>query len=205
MCGGTRSRRGVRGAQRGVEPGCLGSVVGVVSLGVVGREVCELLRRYDVDVQAYDPFATAETFDHLGVRAVALDELFATSDVVTLHTPSLPETRKLIDGRLLSSMKSDATLVNTSRGAVVDEPALIEVLRGRPDLFALLDVTDPEPAEEGSPLFTLPNVVLTPHLAGSLGRERRRLGRCVADELARFAHGEPLRWAVSAEASPRLA
>jgi phosphoglycerate dehydrogenase-like enzyme len=128
---------------------------------------------------------------------VGLPELFATSDVVSLHAPLLPATRGMIDDKLLSTMKPDATLVNTARGGLIDEPALIDVLTRRPDLFAVLDVTDPEPPVAGSPLFTLPNVVVTPHLAGSLGAERRRQGQAMADELERFVTGEPLRHEVT--------
>jgi phosphoglycerate dehydrogenase-like enzyme len=88
-------------------------------------------------------------------------------------------------------MKNDATLINTARGALIDEEALVTVLGERPDLFAVLDVTDPEPPLPGSPLFSLPNVVVTPHLAGTLNTERRRQGRLMASELARYVAGEP--------------
>lgn len=96
-------------------------------------------------------------------------------------------------------MKPGATLVNTARGALVREAELIEVLQRRPDLSTVLDVTDPEPAASDSPLRSLPNVVLSPHIAGSLGPERRRLGRLVVSELRRFLAGKPLRWEITAE------
>jgi hypothetical protein len=98
-----------------------------------------------------------------------------------------------------------ATLVNTARGGLIDEDALVAVLRARPDLFAVLDVTDPEPPVPGSPLFTLPNVVVTPHLAGSLGAERRRQGRMMAEELARYCAGEPLEHEVTESGLERSA
>ncbi|WP_206670903.1 hydroxyacid dehydrogenase [Streptomyces sp. CB01881] len=175
--------------------------VGVLSLGAIGRLVCERLRDYDVRVVAHDPYVPAPT----GVRPVGLDELFATADVVSVHTPLTAETRGLVGRRLLASMKPGATLVNTARGAVLDEPALLAVLAERPDLFAVLDVTDPEPAVPGSPLFTLPNVMVTPHLAGSLALERRRLGDLVVGEFERWTAGEPLRWALDADAYERMA
>jgi phosphoglycerate dehydrogenase-like enzyme len=194
-----------RAAQRTTVPGCYGSVVGVVSLGAIGTAVCERLAGYDLCVQAYDPFADPALAERLSARMTGLEELFATSDVVTVHTPLLPGTHGLVGESLLASMKPGATLINTARGAIVDEPALLRVLTQRPDLFAVLDVTDPEPPEEGSPLFTLPNVVVTPHIAGSLGAERRRMAALVADELQRFTRGEPLRWAVSQEQAERMA
>jgi phosphoglycerate dehydrogenase-like enzyme len=174
------------------EPGANGSVVGLISLGATGRATARLLARHDLVLQAYDPFVDPSVASSLGVRLVSLEELFATSDVVSLHAPVVDETRKIVDTSLLSAMKSDATLINTARGALIDEDALIATLQDRPDLFAVLDVTDPEPPVPGSPLFSLPNVVVTPHLAGTLNTERRRQGRLMAEELARYVAGEPL-------------
>ncbi|MFB6888618.1 hydroxyacid dehydrogenase [Kitasatospora sp. NPDC056327] len=185
----------------GRAPGAYGATVGVLSLGATGRLVCERLAGYDLRVVAHDPYAEPPP----GVRAVGLEELFATADVVSVHTPLVPETRGLVGRRLLTSMKPGATLVNTARGAVLDEPALLAVLAERPDLFAVLDVTDPEPPVPGSPLFTLPNVVVTPHLAGSQALERRRLGDLVVGEFERWTLGEPLRWALDRRAYERMA
>ncbi|GAB2567108.1 hydroxyacid dehydrogenase [Kribbella endophytica] len=174
------------------EPGANGSVVGLMSLGATGRAAARLLGRHELVLQTYDPYVDPAVAASLGVRLVSLEELFATSDVVSLHAPVLPATRKVVDTELLRSMKPDATLINTARGALIDEDALIAVLQERPDLFAVLDVTDPEPPLPGSPLFTLPNVVVTPHLAGTLNTERRRHGRLMAEELARYVADEPL-------------
>ncbi|MEV6283036.1 hydroxyacid dehydrogenase [Kribbella sp. NPDC051770] len=174
------------------ELGANGSVVGLLSLGATGRATARLLSRHDLVLQTYDPYVDPAVAAALGVRLVSLDELFATSDVVSLHAPVLDATRKLVSTDLLRSMKPDATLINTARGALIDEDALIAVLTERPDLFAVLDVTDPEPPLPGSPLFALPNIVVTPHLAGTLNTERRRHGRLMAEELARYVAGEPL-------------
>jgi phosphoglycerate dehydrogenase-like enzyme len=174
------------------EPGASGSVIGLMSLGTTGRATARLLGRHDLVLQAYDPYVDPAVAAALGVRLVSLEELFATSDVVSLHAPVLPETRKVVGFELLRAMKQDATLINTARGALIDEDALIAVLQERPDLFAVLDVTDPEPPSPGSPWFSLPNVVVTPHLAGTLNTERRRQGQLRAEELARFVAGEPL-------------
>jgi phosphoglycerate dehydrogenase-like enzyme len=123
---------------------------------------------------------------------MSLEELFESSEVVSLHAPLLSETEGMVLGSHLASMKRNATLINTSRGAIVREAVMVETLEERPDLWAVLDVTHPEPPEPGSRLYDLPNVVLRPHIAGSLGSECRRMGRLVVDELRRYVAGESL-------------
>lgn len=172
--------------------GAYGSTVGIVSLGAIGRMVAERLRAYDVHVIAFDPFASAEVAQALNVTLVSLDEVFQRSDVITCHTPWLPETVNMIDGRLFRQMKHAASFINTARGAVINEPDLIATLQARPDIFAVLDVTYPEPPPPDSPLYTLDNVLLTPHIAGSMNDECRRMGRMMVDELHRWLTGEPL-------------
>jgi phosphoglycerate dehydrogenase-like enzyme len=178
-------------------PGTYGSTIGLISLGAVGRLVAERLHHFDLRVLAYDPLVSEEESARLGVARAPLKDLFERCDVVSLHAPLLPETRGMVTGAHLAAMKRGATFINTARGAVVREGELIDVLRHRPDLQALLDVTDPEPPAPTSPLRTLPNVVLTPHVAGSIGRERRRLGRMMAEEVERFIRGEALRWEIT--------
>lgn len=180
-------------------PGVYGSTVGIISLGLIGRRVCEMLRPFDLRVIAYDPFAAPEAAAALGVELVALDELFQRADVVSLHTPWLPETERLITGAHFAAMKPNAAFINTARGAIVAEDEMIAVLQQRRDIQAVLDVTYPEPPAPGSLLYTLPNVVLTPHIAGSLNGECRRMGRMMVDELRRFCNGQPLQWAVTRE------
>jgi phosphoglycerate dehydrogenase-like enzyme len=191
--------------RQGQVPGAYGSTVGLVSLGMVGRLVRERLRPFDLRVVAYDPFVTPEEAHVLGVDLMSLEDLFASSDVVSLHVPLLPETEGMILGSHLASMKRNATLINTSRGAVVREAEMVEVLGERPDLWAVLDVTHPEPPEPDSRLFDLPNVVLTPHIAGSLGNECRRMGRLVVDELRRYVAGEPLKHEITRERAALMA
>jgi phosphoglycerate dehydrogenase-like enzyme len=197
-------REGRLPAKRAV-PGLYGSTVGLVSLGMIGRMVAERLRAYEVKVIAYDPFVKAEAAVALGVELVGLDEVFARADVVSLHTPWLKETEKMIQGRHFALMKRDATFINTARGAVVDEAGMIEVLQERTDLMAVLDVTYPEPPKPGSPLYTLPNVVLTPHIAGSLNQECRRMGRYAVEECRRYVRGEKLQWQVTEAMAATLA
>jgi phosphoglycerate dehydrogenase-like enzyme len=175
------------------------STVGLVSLGAVARHLVGLLKNFNLRIIAYDPMMSPEKARAMGVELRSLDEVFSEADVVSIHTPWLPETERLIRGRHLESMRFNSTLINTSRGAVIAEDEMIEVLRRRPDLYALLDVTHPEPPDPASPLFTLPNVLLTPHLAGTIWSECRRLGRMTIDELERYRAGKPLQGEVTRE------
>jgi phosphoglycerate dehydrogenase-like enzyme len=185
--------------------GAYGSTVGLVSLGRIARLVVRQLQDSDLKFVAYDPLATAEDAERLGVRLVSLKELFQISNVVSVHSPLLPETRGMIGRALLGSMRKNASLINTARGAVIDQDALTDILRERPDLFAVLDVTWPEPPPRESALYDLPNVVLTPHIAGSQDDECRRVGRAVAGDVRRYVCGQPLRGAVSRNQLPYIA
>lgn len=186
-------------------PGIYGATIGLLSLGHTGRLVAERLRRLDVSVIAYDPFVPADEARELGINLVTLDEVFANSDVVSCHTPLLPATTGLIRGHHFERMRPGASFINTARGAVIREDEMSAVLRSRPDLFAVLDVTCPEPPAADSPLRRLPNVILTPHIAGSLGREYQRLGRMVADEVERYLAGQPLHGEVTVGQIPLIA
>jgi phosphoglycerate dehydrogenase-like enzyme len=185
--------------------GAFGSMVGLISMGTIGRLVRERLRVLDVGVLVYDPFLTADQARQLQVEKVSLEELFTRSDVVSVHTPWLPETENLIRGCHLAALKDGAAFINTARGAVVHETELVEVLRVRPDVQAILDVTYPEPPAPDSPLRTLPNVFLTPHIAGSVGHEYRRLGRLMIEEFDRWKAGEPLWHAITRERAATMA
>ncbi|MCK9793004.1 hydroxyacid dehydrogenase [Isoptericola sp. 4D.3] len=176
--------------------------VGIVGASQVGRRVAELLRPFDLDVLVHSPELPPGPVPSMpGVRSAALEEVAARSDVLTLHQPLTPETAGMIDARVLGLLPDGATLINTARGGVVDGAALLGELRtGRID--AVLDVTDPEPPAPDDELWSLPNVVLTPHVAGSTGTELGRIGESVVAEVERFARGlefahpeELARWA----------
>ncbi len=171
-------------------PGAYHSTVGVIGLGAIGRLVCERLRPFDLQTVAHDPFATGDLNE---VELVALDELFARSHVVSLHAPLHDGTRGMVTGELIGAMRPGGTIVNSARGALVNHDELADVLARRHDLQAVLDVTDPEPFPASHPLRQLPNVIITPHIAGSIGPECRRLGDSVVAELRRYLRGEPLR------------
>ena len=191
--------------QRTPVPGTYGTTVGLVSLGQVGRRVAKLLQILDVKVIAYDPFTSAADAAALGVELVKLDEVFRRSAAVSLHAPWLPETVGMITGAHFASMPENATFINTSRGAIVREEEMIAVLQDRPDLWAVLDVTYPEPPLPESLLYTLPNVVLTPHIAGALDEECQRMGQTMVDELRRFLAGEVMEYEITEERAKFLA
>lgn len=188
-----------------VVPGAYGSTVGIVSLGMIGRNVCRLLGNLDVDIIAYDPYADERTADELGVQLVSLDTVFELADVVSLHTPWLPETERMIRGRHFELMKRNAAFINTARGAVVAEDEMVRALQDRTDITAVLDVTYPEPPDPDGPLFDMKNVVLTPHIAGSVHNECRRMGRYMIEEIDRYMAGEPLKWEITREQAATLA
>jgi phosphoglycerate dehydrogenase-like enzyme len=145
----------------------------------------------------FDPYMSDEAAKCLGAHKAELDDLLRQCDVLTLHAPSLPETEHLIDARRLALMKDDALIVNTARGSLFDESALVaELCKGR--FFAFLDVTDPEPPAADSPLRSLPNVVVTPHLAGCI-ENCTRMSEMAAEELRRFFAGEPPLYQVTPE------
>ncbi|MET9105395.1 hydroxyacid dehydrogenase [Streptomyces zhihengii] len=176
-------------------PGIYGQTVGLISYGSVARKVAGLLRRLQANVVAWDPFVDEEAFDRLLVkRAATLEELFSQAKVLSIHTPLIPgQTERLITGDLVRRLPQSATLINTARGAVVDEEGLVQALQERPDLYAVLDVTTCEPLPASSPLYGLPNVMLTGHVAGTVGGERRAMGQLVLAELRRISAGtEPM-------------
>ncbi|MFG1967320.1 NAD(P)-dependent oxidoreductase [Nonomuraea sp. NPDC049028] len=167
-----------------------GRVVGIVGLSHTGRRVAHLLRSFDLTVLASDPYATEADAQALGTTLVPLPDLLHRSDIVPLHAPSLPETRNLLNADRLALLPDHATVINTARGSLIDTGALTaECVSGR--LSAILDVTDPEPLPVDSPLFGLPNVQLTPHIASAMGTEVHRLAEAALDELERYAKGLP--------------
>ncbi|MDH7804393.1 MULTISPECIES: hydroxyacid dehydrogenase [unclassified Rhizobium] len=178
--------------------GNLGLTVGIVGASRIGRRVINLLQPFDLDLILFDPFLSTAEAQKLGVRLVSLDELMAVSDVISLHAPSLPQTRHMIGADALAQMKDGATLINTARGALVDEEALLTELKtGR--IEAVIDVTDPEVPPQDSPFYNLPNVFLTPHIAGAVGLERARLGDMAIAEIERFCRAAPLEQQVRVE------
>jgi phosphoglycerate dehydrogenase-like enzyme len=168
----------------------LGKKVGLVGASLVGRHVIELLRAYDLEVAVSDPYLDPAEARRLGVGLMGLDELCAWCDVLSLHAPEVDATRGMIGAEQLALLHTGAYLINTARGRLVDHEALLaELESGR--LAAVLDVTEPEPLPPDSPLRQLPNVLLTPHVAGATGTELWRLADLAVEEIERYASGRP--------------
>ncbi len=184
--------------------GNVGRRVGLVGASHVGRLVIELLRPYDLELAVADPYLSAADAAALGVQHMELDELCAWAELLSLHAPEVEATKGMIGAAQLAAMPDGATLVNTARGGLVDEAALVaELETGR--IAAVLDVTVEEPTPADSPLRTLPNVFLTPHVAGAAGSEMVRLAELAVEEVERWAAGEPPRYPVTAADLDRIA
>ncbi|MBW8889615.1 MAG: hydroxyacid dehydrogenase [Fibrobacteres bacterium] len=186
-------------------PGVMGETVALLGCGMVGKAVAGLLRPFRVDVLAYDPYLSEGDVAILGVRPAGLEECFAKAYVVSNHLPDLPATRGLLARPLFASMRTGATFINTGRGATVDEAGLASVLAARPDLTALLDVTDPEPPPADSPWHALENANLTSHIAGSNGNEVVRMADYCLEEFRAWRAGRPLRFRVTREMLAKMA
>ncbi|MFE9751164.1 hydroxyacid dehydrogenase [Saccharothrix saharensis] len=184
--------------------GLHGCTVGVVAASRIGRLVLERLRSFDVELLLHDPHVTTAQAARLGAEPVGMDDLCRRSDLVTVHAPALPETRHLLDARRLALLPEGAVVVNTARGSLIDTEALTRAC-GTGSISAILDVTEPEPLPPGHQLLTLPNVLVTPHLAGAQGRELRRLGEFAVAEVGRFVKGAPLLGRVEPEQLPYIA
>jgi phosphoglycerate dehydrogenase-like enzyme len=166
--------------------------VGVISAGYVGRHMIKLLKNFHVDILVYDPTVPKEKIQELGAEKVELNELLSRSDVITIHAPGLPETTDMINKDNISLIKDDTVIINTSRGFIINEQALIDELK-KGKFFACIDVTTPEPPTKDNPLRTLNNVVLTPHIAGTATNGLRRVALHVCEELERLVNGEKMR------------
>ncbi len=188
-------RRGAIGGQNFLE--LTGKTVGIVGLGMIGREVAKHLRGFDCELIYYDVYRPAgEVERELGVNYKPLVELLARADVVTLHTPLTEQTHHMINRETLRTMKRSAVLINAARGGLVDPEALFEALKEGVIAGAGLDVTEPEPPPADWPLLQLPNVTFSPHVAGSTVEGwPRRLQNAYAN-IDRVAAGQNPLWVV---------
>ena len=179
--------------------------IGIIGASLIGRRVIELLAAFPrLRVGLYDPFVSDAEAAEMGVAKMDLDELCASVDILSIHAPDLPSTRQMIAAPQLAALRTGATVINTARGALLDHDALLaEVEVGR--LSAVLDVTDPEPLPEDHRLWSLPNVFITPHIAGSLGTELGRMIDHAVDEIDRWRHHRPARNAITKDMLDRLA
>ncbi len=166
--------------------------VGIVALGRIGREVASRLKPFRCRLVAFDPALAAEQIRAAGCDPVSLDELYARSDLISLHCPSNEHTRQMINAGSLGRMKRGAILVNASRGTLVKTPDLVAALQGGRISAAALDVTDPEPINKDSPLLKMDNVIITSHMASASPEAVKKLRTEVALVVARAVKGEAL-------------
>lgn len=180
-------------------PGNYDETVVLLGAGAIGRKVIELLAPFRLKIAVFDHFLTTVGASNLGVSKVSLEEAFATGFVISNHLADVPETEGMLRREHFERMRDGAVFINTGRGRTVREDDLCDVLEARPDLTALLDVTYPEPPKPGSRLHTLPNALLSTHIAGSINSEVGRLGEIACAEFLSWKHGKPMRFAISLE------
>lgn len=171
--------------------------LGIIGLGTIGKKVARIARALGMNIQYFDiNRLTEDQEDALGVRFRLFDEVLKSSDLVTLHVPLLASTRHMISTRELALMKPSAYLINTCRGPVIDEAALVTALTANTIAGAGLDVFDQEPPPPNNPLFALENVILTPHLAGPTYENRAKRFRNAFDNVQRVARGQAPFWVI---------
>ena len=179
-------------------PGNYEIKVGIIGAGMIGKMVIERLHTLEkTEILVFDPFLPEDKAAELGVVKCDLPTLFARCDVISNHLANNPQTVGMLNAALFDTMKPHATFINTGRGAQVVEADMIKALQDVPTRCAVLDVTFPEPPAADSPLYTMPNVYLTPHIAGSLGNEVHRMAEYMAEEAQSFTEGKPTRYSVT--------
>lgn len=179
--------------------------IGIIGCGAVARHVMRLLQPFRCSFKvAADYTVDEEYLKSMNARQVSVEEVFSTCDIVSLHLSLTPETRGTLGGELFGMMPKDSVFVNTARGAIIRESEMIEVLKSRPDIQAVLDVFEKEPLPLDSALRSLPNVYCIPHRGGPTVDRRRYIGRAMVDEMLRFEKGEPLKYEITAAAASRM-
>ena len=164
--------------------------LGLIGTGTIGKQVIKIARALGMDVLTYS--RTPRKFDDPSIKSVSLEELLKQSDFVSIHCPLTDETKHLIDIESFKLMKSTAFIINTARGAIIKETDLIEALEAGMIAGAGLDVQDPEPPQLDNPLFSMDNVILTPHIGWKTIESRQRLVRILADNIEAFLGNQPI-------------
>ncbi len=183
--------------------GLFGKKVGIVGFGAIARHLLELIRWFDLEILIYSSHLTNEEAAIYGARTASLEEIFSECDVISIHASNTEKTRGMITRELMESMKSDALLVNTARGAVIDEPAMFELLlAGR--FYAALDVYAQEPPAPDAPIRRCKNALLMPHMGGPTMDMRGVVTTELCKDIARMQKGEPLHYEISAAAARRM-
>lgn len=156
--------------------------VGLIGAGAVGRKVIELLKNFEIDTFVYDPYLSDDGAEKLGVKKLSLEDMFSQCEIISNHAPNLPATENMIDKTHFALMKDYSTFINTGRGQQIVEEDMIAALKKNPTITALLDVTHPEPPNPDSELYTLANVFMSPHIAGTMGYEVHRMAESMYNE-----------------------
>ncbi len=185
-----RESRARAAAIAAAHPGMYDVKIGLLGCGAIGRLVADRLRAFACQVLIYDPYVGDDVITGLGARRATMKEIFEDCDVVSNHLPNLPSTQGIIRRAHFFSMRDHATFINTGRGAQLDESDLADMLHEKPGVTALLDVLRDEAHADQSPLHFLPNCFLTPHIAGSMGNEVRRMAEYMTDACAQFLAGK---------------
>ena len=179
--------------------------VGIIGAGMIGRKVIELLKPFKIDVLVFDAFLNESQIEDLGGKKVTLSEMFESCNVVSNHLANNQHTVGMLNYEHFSKMQKNAVFINTGRGAQVVEDDLVKALKERPDLTAILDVTYPEPPKADHEFFTLSNCYLTPHIAGSSGREVWRMGDFMAETYNKFINNQKIDCEVTVESLKTMA
>lgn len=167
--------------------------IGLIGLGRIGSEVVKRMKVFGSNINVYDPYLSQEKADEIAVNLISLDELFASSDAISLHSPLNEQTKYIINAESLAKMKTNAIIVNAARGGLIDTEALIVALKNKTIRAAALDVFEQEPLPDDSELKKLDNVFLSPHLAWYSDTAIERLQRLAGEEAARAVAGQELR------------
>ncbi len=173
--------------------------IGIIGAGMIGKLVIKMLKNYKFDILVFDPFLPDDAAKKLGVTKVSLEELFRQCNVTSNHLANNAQTQSMLNYSHFASMPPFSTFLNTGRGAQVVETDLVRALKERPDIFAVLDVTDPEPCENNHEFYSLANCILTPHIAGSAGKEVHRMAEYMLNEFEDYTNGTPCKYEVTAK------
>lgn len=174
-----------------------GKTIGIIGLGRIGYEVAKRARAFEMNVIAYDPYISEARAREIGVRLVDLDYLISNSDIITVHVPKTKETENLIGEEEFEKMKDGVIIVNCARGGIINEQALIKALKSGKVYAAALDVYEKEPPDFSSELFSMENVVTTPHIGASTKEAQEIVGMIIAEDIINLSKGYPVRNAVN--------
>ncbi|HPB17037.1 MAG TPA: hydroxyacid dehydrogenase [Clostridia bacterium] len=201
---GKDTANGLWGENKAIVKDFYDITVGVISGGFVGRHMVKLLKNFHVDILMYDPTLSEEYIENLGAKKVELEKLLVDSDVISIHSPSIPATDNMLNKDNLCLIKDGAVLINTARGTVINEIDLIEELK-KDRFFACIDVTNPEPPDVNNELRYMENVIMTPHIAGAVNNGCKRIALHICEEMERLINGEKMKTEINPEDLSKLA